>query len=397
TGLIFDTLVTIDDTGRVKPALSDAWQFRDGTRRCTFHLRRDVKFHDGGLLTPEVVAASLRFAHPSWTVLVSGDSLVADGGIPGGSLLAEVSLPRSAIVKRDAGDKKISGTGPFHIENWDPGKKLTLAAEERHWRGRPYLDLVEVKLGDTFREQNTALQLGKSDLVEISPEQAQHAMADGRRLEKSAPIELLAIVFDAEASAEEKELRDALAWSVERTSINDVLLKRAGQPTGSILPTWISGYGFVFPYGADLARARQLRSEFHSIPLWKLGYDNSDSLDRLVAERIALNAKDAGLWVQPIASGAADLRLVRIPLRSFDPRTALEGFADQAGIAPIVVKGNSSADIYDAERALLMTGRAIPLFHLPLWYSSSAALKSWRVQNDGSLDLSDAWLGTTKP
>src|SRR3954463_9476646 len=101
--------------------------------------------------------------------------------------------------------KRSPAPAPSISRNWDPGKKLTLAAEERHWRGRPYLDLVEVKLGDTFREQNTALQLGKSDLVEISPEQAQHAMADGRRLEKSAPIELLAIVFDAEASAEEKE------------------------------------------------------------------------------------------------------------------------------------------------------------------------------------------------
>ena len=42
----------------------------------------------------------------------------------------ELALARNAIVKRNA-EGKLSGTGPFHIVDWQPGRKLTLAAEER--------------------------------------------------------------------------------------------------------------------------------------------------------------------------------------------------------------------------------------------------------------------------
>ena len=54
-----------------------------------------------------------------------------------------------------------------------------------------------------------------------------------------------------------KSLRQALALSVERGSIRSVLLQGAGQPTASVLPNWMSGYGFVFPIDTDLPRARQ--------------------------------------------------------------------------------------------------------------------------------------------
>jgi hypothetical protein len=176
-------------------------------------------------------------------------------------------------------------------------------------------------------------------------------------------------------------------------------LQAAGLPTGSILPTWISGYGFVFPSTADLAKARQLRGQAHSVPNWKLGYDNGDSLDRLLAERIALNARDAGLSVQPIVSSASDVRLVRIPLTSFDPWIALQELESEVGLSgPVAApKAESVENLYAAEQSLLATRRVIPLFHLPVSYTSAVGLKGWTLQPDGAWDLSNAWLETAKP
>ncbi len=397
TGLIFDTLVTASDSGGVKPGLAESWQLSHGNR-CQIWLRRGVKFHDGSTLTPESAAASLRFANPSWNVQVSGDALLIEADVYGNNLLAELALARNAIVKRDVADGTLIGTGPFHIVSWDAGKKVTLGADENHWRGRPYLDRIEIELDKSFRDQSTASQMGRTDLLEIAPEQSQHSITDGRHMAKSAPLELLALLFTRDASSpEEKSLRNALAFSVERSSIYDVLLKRAGQPTGSILPTWISGYGFVFASSADLARARQLRREVRTVPSWKLGYDGSELLDRLVAERIALNARDAGLSVLPTPSAAADIRLERIPLASSDPWIALENLLNQYGITQPTAKGNTIADLYASEREVLASGRLIPLFHLPVSYASSPALRNWAVRTDGSLDLSNAWLETTKP
>src|SRR5208337_4047713 len=209
TILIFDTLVTTDENGTIQPWLATSWQSsqgnQPGNQRWQLRIRRDVKFHDGTPLSAEVAAASLRAANPTWNVRAEGDSVVIEPGGPDPELLAELALPRNAIVKRNP-DSTPSGTGPFHVVDWQPGKKLTLAPDEDCWRGRPLLDSIEIEMGKSFREQMTALELGKASLVEASPEQthqfsqyessqyqsSQHRDSQaGRRLAHSAPVESL--------------------------------------------------------------------------------------------------------------------------------------------------------------------------------------------------------------
>jgi ABC-type transport system substrate-binding protein len=395
TSLLFDTLVTWN-TGHAQPGLADSWQSSKGNQRWQFRLRHGVKFHDGTALTIEIAAASLRFANPAWSVRAEGDSVVIDCEEPNPDMLAEVALSRNAIVKRD-GEEKVSGTGPFHIVEWQPGKKLMLAAEEDCWRGRPFLDGVEIEMDRSFRDQATALEVGRADLVEIAPEQAHHFPAARSRLVNSAPIELMALVFARDVSSpDEKLLREALGLSVDRGSIHNVLLQGAGQPAGSLLPTWISGFGFVFSSQADLQKARQLRDQAHTARVWTIGYDGSDPLARLLVERIALNAKDAGLSLVPTAAGASDLRLVRIPLASSDPWVALEGIAAQAGLSKAKNNGATVEELFAGEQAALASQRVIPLFHLPVFYAASASLKDWSLRSDGSVDLASTWLGATK-
>jgi len=389
TMLMFDALVTIDDNDRVLPSLATAWQTHPGGQRWQFRIRREVKFHDGTPLTAETAAASLRSANPSWNVVADAESLVIDSSDP--NLLAELALPRNAIAKRTT-DNKPSGTGPFHVVDWQPGRKLSLAAEENCWRGRPFIDAIEIEMGQSFRDQMTALELGKADLVEVAPEQTHRISPEGRRLATSAPVELLALIFSHDvASPDERLLREALALSVERGSIRSVLLQGAGQPTASILPNWMTGYGFVFPADADLARARQEREQVPSRTTWILGYDGRDPLARLLAERIALNAKDAGLSLQPMPAANAELRLVRIPLAAPDPWIALAGLATFAGL-PAEKTHAGVEDLYASEVAMLATRRVIPLFHLPVSYASASSLKNWALRPDGSWAVADAWL-----
>jgi len=395
--LMFDTLVTTDENGRVQPSLATSWQASTGNQRWQFRLRRGVKFHDGSPLTAEIAASSLRAANSSWNVSADADSVVIerDGADP--ELLAELALPRNAITKRNS-DNKPSGTGPFHIMDWQPGKKLTLAAEESYWRGRPFLDGIEVEMGRGFRDQMMALELGMADLVEVAPEQSHRISQEGHLLASSAPIELLALVFTRDVvSPGDKMLREALALSVERGSIRSVLLQGAGQPAASILPNWLSGYGFVFPTDADLPRARHAREQVRTIPSWTVGYDGGDPAARLLAERIVLNARDAGLSLQPTTAASADLRLVRIPLASTDPWIALGNAVALAGMLPSKTVGGSVEDLYAAEQAELATQRIVPLFHLPVSYAVAATLKSWTLRPDGSWSLADAWLGSGKP
>lgn len=396
TSLIFDNLLSSDSSGRLHPSLAESWQATSGNRHWQFRIRRGIKFHDGTLLTAQSVAASLHVSNPSWNVAVEGESVIfefetADPGLP-----AELAMTRNAIAKRDA-NGRLSGTGPFRIAEWQPGKTLLLAADDNCWRGRAFLDGVQIALGRSYRDQMTALELGKADLVEVAPEQAHRVSPERYQVLHSPPTELVALVFTREASSpEESALRQALNLSVERGSIYSVLLQGAGTPTASILPTWMSGYGFVFSVDANLAKARQLREQTRAAQNWKLGYDGGDPLARLLAERIALNAKDAGLTLQPTATGG-DLRLVRIALASSDPRTALDAALRRLNLPQAKVRSTLVDGLYTEEQAALATARVIPLIDLPATYASTPKLKDWAVRTDGIWDVASAWLENAKP
>ncbi len=395
--LLFDTLVTADQNGRVKPALAVSWQSARGNQRIQFRLRHGVKFHDGTLLTPEIAASSLRRVNPSWNVTSEGDSVAIENGGSEAELLQKLTLPRNAIVKRDSEDK-LGGTGPFQIIDWQPGKKLTLAAHDNCWRGRPFLDGIEISLGSSFRDQMTALELGKAEIVEVAPDQANRISQERFRVARSPAIDLVALVFTRDAANDgERTLRQALGLSVERSSMHNVLLQGTGQATAALLPSWMSGYGFVFSVEADLARARQLRQSVQSVPTWSLSYEGGDPLARLLAERITLNARDAGVSLRPTSSNGADLRLVQIPLASPEPWTSLQELLDQLGLPVAQSKGRSIEDLYATEHVALATQRVIPLFHLPASYAAASDLRSWVVRADGSLDLPNAWLKRGQP
>ena len=392
--LMFETLVTMDDRGRLRPALATSWQAAPGNQRWQFWVRRGVKFHDGSPLTPEAVAAALRAVNPDWSVLPAADSVIIERNVPESDLPAWLARPRNAITKRSDGGALI-GTGPFHVSDWQPGKKLALAANESYWGGRPFLDGVEIELSKASRDQLLGLDLGKVDIAEVVAEQSHRASTEGRRVMTSAPFELMALVFARDRqSPEEGKLREALALSIDRSSIRSVVLQGAGEPSGGILPNWISGYGFVFGDTQNLDRARELRSEVPRAPAQSLGYDAADPLARVIAERIALNARDAGITLQTTTSGTSDIRLVRLPLASLNPRVALLTVAASAGLSAPKFTGNSAEDLYQAESGILRAQRIIPLFQLPVGNALSPAVKDWNQDRDGSEHLENVWMGS---
>jgi hypothetical protein len=236
------------------------------------------------------------------------------------------------------------------------------------------------------------------DVAEVGPEQARRSTTAGGRVVTSAPVETLSLVFARDLKSEEDgKLRDALALSIDRASIRSVVLQGTGESTAAILPDWISGYAFVFPAEQDLARARQECGDIRQLAPWTLGYDTGDPLARVIAERIALNARDARLALQTTTSANPDLRLTRMNLASTNARLALTAVAARLGLPVPHPNGNSVDDLYQSEHELLRTQRLIPLFHLPAGYALSPAVRNWSQDQDGSWHLGDVWLGGGKP
>jgi ABC-type transport system substrate-binding protein len=361
-----------------------------------------VKFHDGSAASPAAIAQILGAIHSSWNVRAAVDSVSIESETPMPALLAELALPRNLLLKRNTNHLPI-GTGPFLIAEWQPGKRLRLAANEDSWAGRPFVDAVEIEFGKSLRDQAIALELDKTDVIEAAPQAASGSQRHSTSSSLSLPVELLALVFSANSKAQDPRLREALALAIDRKPIQSVLLKGAGEPAASILPNWMTGYSAVFSAQANPQRARTLLAGSRQ-PALNLSYDPRDPQSQLIAERIALNAREVGITVQVSLSGAEDIRLVRVALPSPDPATSLGEAARQLGLpqpALPATPGNSLDDLYQAERGLLAGYAVIPLFQLPLASAVSARVRDWEPGrpgdwNQSGLSLADVWLADVR-
>jgi ABC-type transport system substrate-binding protein len=394
--LMFDNLVTVDNFGHILPALATSWQSDSGAQRWQFWLRRSVKFHDGSSLTTDSAAASLRAANPGWNVYANGDSVIVETGGATPYLTAQLAMPHNAIAKRNPG-ATISGTGPFHVSDWQPGKKLTLAVQEDYWNGRPFLDAITIDLGKGSRDPLISLDLGKTDIVELTPEQVHRAVADNRSILRSQPVMLIALVFAKDRlSPEDGRLREALSLSIDRISIRNVLLQGQGEPASGLLPNWLTGYEFEFPAEFNVQRAQQLTAGIRQTA-WTLSHDANDPLSRLIADRIALNARDAGLTIQITSGASADIRLVTVPLPSLNPQLSLSSLASSFGLPLPKLAGSSLEELFQAESASLQTLRVIPVLRYPAAYAVSRSVHTFRLERGGNWQVSDVWIGATQP
>jgi len=394
--LVFDNLVTMDDQGRIQPALAVSWRSEPGNQRWQFQLRQGVKFQDGSPLTAEAVAASLRAANQSWTVLAGADAVVIQRDKADPDVAEQLALARNCIAKRGTGGIFV-GTGPFRITNWQAGKSVTLAADEDYWGGRAFLDGVEIEFGRSARDQLIDLDLGKIQIAEVAPEQSHKLAEERHRIASSLPVELVALVFAKDAqSSDDQKIRDVLALCIDRAAIRSGVLQNTGDPTAAILPDWISGYAFVFPVERNLTRAQDERGEVQRAPAMTLGYDSDDTMMRVIAERIALNAREAGLTLQTAATTKADLRIMRVVAASTTPRITLTASALSLGRSAPTFGGTSINDVYIAESELLRSKRTIPLFQLSVSYAVSPTLQGWNMGPDGMWRLADVWLGGTR-
>ena len=398
--LVLERLVRLDENGQPQPALAVAWQHDAESKRWQFRLRAAVKFHDGTPLTPNQAAAALQsLLGETRRVNVSGEWLVIESLQSMPDLLGELARGRNFIFR--AVPEGLVGTGPFRITEWQPRRRLVLAANEDYWAGRPFVDGVTVEMGVAAPQQLIDLELGKADLVELSPEQVRRAAQSGERSWSSAPVELLALAFDRHRpGVQDARMRQAVALAIDRTSIVNVLLQKQGAAAGSLLPQWLSGYAFLFPKAADTERAKQLRGQLSAATPLVLVYDSGDASARAIAERVAVNARETGTTVQLSEGGPAaahaDARLVRLRLASTDARAALDSLFAALGEPGALPAGAATPEqLYAAERALLDSYRIVPLVHLPDIYGLGPRVKNWMPPRWGGWRLDDVWLDTS--
>jgi hypothetical protein len=205
---------------------------------------------------------------------------------------------------------------------------------------------------------------------------------------------LLAISVAITAANADPVLIQALGLLIDRAPIVNVLAQHKGDAAFGLLPQWLSGYAFLFQSTPDVMRAKQLVSTVR-LGTMSLSYPANDLFLRSVAERVALNARDAGIAIQPTSAGNGTLRLLEWPLESTNAADELKRMAEVVGAGDRAKQLDPAKPetLYDLERSLLDDHRIIPLGYLRETYGIAPRVHFQPAASDAfRLHLEDAWL-----
>lgn len=427
--LVFDRLLTLDDYGRFQPALSTEWSHDANLRNWQFKLRAGVKFSNGSSLTTGEVVAALQPLLPAGLQISGNESaVIIRSSRPIPDLLEQLSSGRYFIY-RALPDDLLLGTGPFYVGEDLPAApsesnpsvmkpaRIKFRANEEAWSGRPFLDAIDVTLGEPALRQLYDLQIGKADLADITPELVRKARQENVRIWSSAPNTLLALRFeDSQAAVADEHLREALSLSLDRDTMANVLLQRQAEPTAALLPQWLSGYAFLFDSPMSLERAKELRASLPANeagahePL-RLRVDSSGELMKLLGERVAVNARQANLSVQVLPHSAgnssasasatpapAGLHLFAWHYNTISPRAELDALARQFALQDSgegTQSVNDPEQLFALERRFLNQRRILPLVILPEYIGIGSNVRNWLPAPWGEWRLADVWLDQT--
>ena len=193
---LFNGLVQLNKDLEVIPSIAKSWKISEDAKRYTFHLRRDVYFHNHELLkvNRKVIASdftysfdrlrSKKLASPGAWVLANTESYHAKNDStfeiqlknPFPPFLGLLSMQYCSVVPNEIVEntnfrKYPIGTGPFHFQYWKEGVKLVFRKnanyfEKENGEQLPFLDAVAISL---IKDKQAAfMEFLKGDLDFIS-------------------------------------------------------------------------------------------------------------------------------------------------------------------------------------------------------------------------------------
>lgn len=185
TKLCYEGLVNYEN-GEIVPCLAESWEFSDGGKALTFHLKEGVTFHDGTPFNAEAVKTDFEFAHPnpnfsniSAVANVESIEVVDEYTVtfhyPNAyfAYLMDFCYPEVMVLVSPAvleeGNYQsmngVVGTGPYVYEEIVDGDYVRFVRNENYWGEQPYYDEVIVKYIPDASARLQALQSGEIDLI----------------------------------------------------------------------------------------------------------------------------------------------------------------------------------------------------------------------------------------
>jgi peptide/nickel transport system substrate-binding protein len=296
-------------TYKIVPGLAQSWDISKDGLTYTFHLRPNVKFHDGTPLTAEAVkfcfdrqmndqgpfyatgtypyvkgflgnVAGVEVVNPS-TVQIRLKSPLT----PFLQYLAHHSLYiySPEALKKWGKDvvKHPVGTGPFKLDTWEPGVRVVLTRNDQYWGGAPkirqaiYVPIIEAQA------RLSAIKTGEIDMtMDVPPDSLQDLRKDPDVVvaEANSSAVWYVALNTRHPALKDKRVRQALNYAIQKDAIiRDILKGTAIVATTPLSPV----YG---PYHEDKTARYPYDPEKAKALLKEAGYGNGFDVTFFVPE-----------------------------------------------------------------------------------------------------------------
>ena len=282
-GNIFQGLVRLGPHGGVEPLLAAWWEVAPDGKSYVFHLRRDVRFHDGAPFDAAAVKFSLDRArapgstNAEKTALAAIDSVEAvdpatvrvtlrqaDSGLLQILALGPLVMVEPRSIAHEAAAPV--GTGPFRFVVWRRGESVELERNPAYWGRRPALARVRFKFISDPTAAFAAVKAGDVDAFPDFP--APESLAQFRKDPRLKVVvgatqgKTILAINNRRSPFNNLLVRRAISYALDRKAIIQGAMYGYGQPIGSHYPPQEPGYvDLTGLYPHDPARARALLAQ----------------------------------------------------------------------------------------------------------------------------------------
>lgn len=333
---IFETLVRFkENSTEVEPGLARSWEISEDGLTWTFHLRENVKFHDGTPFNADAVVFSLERQmdeeHPAhegdfayWSYMYNNVEKVWKTGEysvkikldgPYAPFLYNMaSFPVMIVSPASMSENGVEhfrthpvGTGPFKFVEWKRNDRIVLELFEDYWGDKGGVDKIIIRSIPENTTRLMSLLAGEIHAMDgVSPENIK-TLKDQKKedlkivAQPGMNVGYLAMNMEKEPF-DDPAVRKAFAYAVDKKKLVSELYQGMAVPAVNMLPPNLWGYNdMIEDYPYDPVKAKTLLSaagypEGFETDLWYMPVPRPYMPDgKLVAQAIQQDLKKVGI------------------------------------------------------------------------------------------------------
>lgn len=386
-GLLYTSPLEYDKDFNIVKCAAEEWEVLEGGLFMRFRLKEGLVWQDGHPLTADDVTFTYKLmTDPKTPTAYAADFLNVKEYRQTGPLSFEVRydapyaraaitwmhpiLPRHILEHENIASTRYArnpvGAGPFKLKSWEPGSRIVLEANDRYFKGRPYLDEIIYRIIPDSTTMFLEARAGKLDFTGLSPQQYLR-QTSGEWWDKNwRKYKYLAFGYtylglnQKSPFFKDKKVRQALSFAIDREGIIKGALLGMGEPAfGPYKPgTWVYNTALK-AYDYDPERARRLLAEAG----WTPGKDGILEKDGLPFEFTILvnQGNNERIKVAVILQQMFRAVGVKVAIRTVEWAAFLKEFVDTRKFDALILAWNilDDPDIYDVWHSSAIAGNGL--------------------------------------